>query len=157
MRPVEGVNETFTVRVPGPARGLNGSRNFQRQLAEPVIGRRSIYPALANEPPKVAVSRNVVESVVVHSHVREMGSHSLQRRVASALQESLFASGIELQQSRAVLKTLGPFGPATRGVFALDGVDGGSSIWLRRVLEINDFGGRKLEQSFEFGGERGGC
>ena len=39
------------------------------------------------------------------------------------VRNALLAGGVELQESRAVLESLSPLGPAARGVTAVDGED----------------------------------
>ena len=54
---------------------------------------------------------DVVETVVMHADVREMRRHHRNGSLAPKLKKMLVARRIELQEGRAVLKTLCPLGP----------------------------------------------
>ena len=55
------------------------------------------------------------------------------------LQQLLLAGQLEAQQGVAVLETLGPLGPAARGVAAGNGDDGGAIARFPAALEVEGF------------------
>src|SRR4051812_44201891 len=120
MRPVERVDEPFSIRCPGPARRLNRTGNFQGQLPQVLLRGRRVQFSLAHQPPEIAVRGDVVEPVIVDTNVRQVRRHSVQSRASTTLEKPLLACRIELQQSRTILKTLRPLGPTTGRVLALN-------------------------------------
>ena len=61
------------------------------------------------------------------------------------MEKSFVASGIELENLRAELKTLCPFRPAAAGVAAVHGEDGSTISGVERLGEGADLAGRMLE------------
>jgi hypothetical protein len=122
--------------------GLHGARTFQRQFIEVALEFALRNPSLAHQPPEVSVGADVVEAVIVHAHVREVMRHSVHGAFASESQELQVPECIELQQRRAIEKTLCPLGPAARRVFALHGIDGrGRALGVIAVDRPNLAGG----------------
>src|SRR5947207_2217011 len=58
--------------------------------------------------------------MVMHSGMRNVRRHDFNGLSFADLQKAFFSGGIELQQSRAELKTLRPLRPSARSVFSFD-------------------------------------
>src|SRR5277367_5916486 len=86
----------------------------------------------------------------MHADVRNVRCHALNRSAPTNLQKLCVAHRIELEQRRAVLKTLRPLGPAARGVSAFHGEDGRSLIRLPVFFDGEDFLPGKLEHALDF-------
>ena len=109
--------------------------------------------AFAHQAPEIAVGRDIVEPVVVDADVRNVGGHHLDGLAPAQVQEPLVAGGVELQEGGAELEPLRPFGPAARGVSALDSEDGGAMGGIPGLFNGQDFAGREVEEPAQLGQE----
>src|SRR5687768_5878855 len=100
MRPVEGVNVTRPGFDRRPSRGLDSAGNFEGEFVEIFFPLFPVDLPFAHEAPKVAVSGNIVEAMIMHAEMGHVRSHALNRVVTSDFEESGVASDIELQKSR---------------------------------------------------------
>jgi hypothetical protein len=75
---------------------------------------------------------------------------------AADVEKLAIAGGVELEDGRAELETLGPFGPTAAGVTAGDGDDGRTLRRLPGLFERADLLRREIEQEAQLGCERGG-
>src|ERR1039458_8497972 len=89
----------------------------------------------------------------MHAGVRNVRRHPLDRSAPANLQKTLVAHRVQLQQRRAVLKTLRPLGPATRGVSAFDGEHRSPEFRLPGFFDGENFLPGKLEDALDFGNE----
>ena len=74
--------------------------------------------AASHEPPQITVSRDVIESVVMHAGMGDMRCHVRDGVLSPNLQQLLIARRFKCQDRHAVLKALRPIGPAAGGVFS---------------------------------------
>lgn len=138
---VERVDEAGVLRDLGPARGLNGAGNFEGEFVKIVFAIVPVDFAFAHEAPKISVGRDVVEAVIVDADVRDVRGHFLDSVRAAGFEEFSVAGGVELEQSRAELEALGPFGPTARGVFSVDCENGRALVRVPRFFNGRDFSG----------------
>src|SRR3974377_2325110 len=89
MRAVERLDKAEAASKLGPAPRLHGARAFERELDIfhlPSIARNA---ALKHKTTQIAVCRDLVEAVVVHAEMGDMGRHfgayALYRKVKEAL------------------------------------------------------------------------
>ena len=120
MRTVERVDVTVPVGRPRPAGRLHGAAHLERQFAEIEKMLIPMNAAFEHQPADVAIGADVVEPVVMHADMRDMRRHEVDRALQPEIEKRPIAGGVKLQEQRAELKALGPFGPPTGGVFALD-------------------------------------
>ena len=149
LGPVEGVDVARTVgRGPPPGR-LHGAADLQGQLVE--VDLTGVDAPLTDEPAQVAVRADVVEAVVVHPDVADVARHHGAGALPAELEEALVAGRVELQQRRAVLKALGPLGPAAGGVAAGHREHRRGLLRRAGALDRVDGGGRGLPQPGDLG------
>ena len=74
-----------------------------------------------HEATEIAVGGDVVEPVVMHTDVCDMGCHLFNRVPSADLKELLITGGIKLENRGAELEPLCPFGPASCGIGTSDG------------------------------------
>ena len=152
---VEGIDIPSARSGSRPPRRLNGTAALERQLV------KILFPSIERNPPfdhqaeKVAVSRDVVEPVVMHPDVRDVVSHPLPRAVATERQEFFLARRVILQNRRAIDEPLRPFGPSAGRVAAFDRKDrsGGSGDF--RGIDREDFRGRGFPELPDIGSQVG--
>src|ERR1051325_6500385 len=106
------MDEAGSVRDLCPPRSLDSARNLQGQLVEILLAFVEWNFSLPHQPPQISVGGDIVEPVVVHAQVRDMRGHPLNRVAPSEFEKSIVSGRVELQQRRAVLKSLRPFRPA---------------------------------------------
>ena len=76
-----------------------------------------------------------------------MGSHQLDGLPPADFEETLLASGVKLEQCGPELKTLGPFRPTARSVFAFDREDRSAPDRIAALFNVQNFSGGKLEET----------
>ncbi len=141
VRPIKAVDEAATLGGSGPAGRLHGAAGLQGQLVHvvfPLIERQ--FP-LAHQAPEIAVGRDVVETVIVHAHVRDVRCHARERLSAPEFEEFAVAVRLELEQGRPELKPLCPLRPTPRRVVAADCADRGSRPRRPGAFDRPDLGG----------------
>src|SRR5947208_7994180 len=106
--------------------------------------------SFAHQAPKVSVSRNVVEAMIVNAGVGNMSGHPSNRVVSANLQKALLACGIELQQGRAELESLCPISPTSRGVFSFSGKDWRCVLPFPIFFDVEDFRRGNIEEPLDF-------
>ena len=151
---VEGVYVTEIRSELGPTCSLDGAGDFKGKLVEsqlPFVGGDA---AFQHEAAEVAVGADVVETVVVHAGMGDVKGHEVDHFGADGIKEFGVAGSIELKDSGAVLKALGPLGPAAGGVLAADGEHGGTVGGLPCALDVSDFGCGKFVELFNGGQKR---
>ena len=150
VRAVERVDVAAVGQRRPPLR-LHRAADLERELVEAQLPGRRVDPALACQPPQPAVGADVVETVVVDADVRQVRRHPLDGARPAQLQEFGVAGGVELQDGRAELKSLGPFGPAARLVAALDREHGRAGVGRPGCFERADLARRQLEHAIDLG------
>src|SRR5438552_2203841 len=98
MGAIERIDIAFAVGDLRPADRLNSARDFKRKLVEFLLTlnvRNSPFP---HQAPKISVSGDIIESMIVYSDVGHVRCHALDRPVPANFQEALFSRGIELEQ-----------------------------------------------------------
>lgn len=150
---VEAVDEPGAIGQAGPARGLNGAGHLEGEAAELGGHEAGGESAFMMEAEEIAVSGNVVEAVVMDTGMGDMGGHAVAGAAPGEVEELGIAGGFELEQGGAELKALGPFGPATGGVAALDGEHGGAVGGIKGGIEVADLGAGEVEQTVESGSQ----
>ena len=153
VRPVERVDVAFAAGQLRPAGRLHRAGNLQREFVKMLFVLVERNLPLAHQTQQIAVGGQVVEPVVVHADGRDLRGHPLHRFAPADLQETFVGRGVELQNGRAVLKSLRPLRPAARGVSAPHGEDRRPAPGLPRLLEAQDFLRRQLEQAVDFGNQ----
>jgi hypothetical protein len=103
---------------------------------------------------QVAIGAHVVEPVVVHADVRDVGCHQLERSLATDAEHLLVAGRVELQDGCAELETLRPFGPSAGSVTAFDGENRGAIGVFPARLQGGDFRRGILENALRVLGQR---
>jgi len=88
--------------------------------------------------------------VIVDTAVREVRRHAFERPRPAEIEKLPIAGGIELQQRRAELKTLRPFGPPARRVLTGHRKYGRTVRGIPRRLDRVDLRRRQLEQAVDF-------
>src|SRR4051812_36441546 len=121
MWSVERIDVAASGPRPRPARRLNRPGYFHGQFVEVSLPCLLFYPAFVHQAQQIAIGADVVEAMIVHADMRNMGGHVSHRMLPTFLKEALVARGIELKNLGAELKTLRPFGPATTCIPPLDG------------------------------------
>ena len=157
LGPVEGADVTEFGGELGPAGGLDGSAGFEGEIVEvgfPVVGGK---PTFSEESAQVSVGADIVESVIVHPDVGDVGGHAAERSLAADLEHRFIAGGVVLENGGAVDESFGPLGPTPGGVFACNGENGGAIGFLPSFLEGEDFRGGGLENFFGRGFEAFCC
>src|ERR1043165_496367 len=89
MRPIERIDVTVAIADSRPTRRLDRARYLESQFAKilfPLIARHFSFP---HQPPKVAVSGDVVESVIMHTDMRHVTRHYFDRFPAAQLEKLL--------------------------------------------------------------------
>ena len=124
MRAVERIDVTRVRPKGGPTGGLDGARELQGKFIKVLFPVPHAQTARAGEAEEVSVSADVVKPVVVDADMADVGGHVPHRGGAAELQEAGFVGGVELNDRRAILESLGPFGPTAGGVLAAHGEDG---------------------------------
>ena len=148
------MNEARAIGKLGPSRRLHRATDFERQFVKFLFAVVPLDLPFAHQPQKISIRGNVVESVIVHTDVRDMRGHPFNGAAPANFQETLVAHRVELQQRRAVLKTLRPLRPAARSVFPFHGKHGRALPGLPRFFEAEDFYPRPLEQPVDFRQQR---
>ena len=100
---------------------------------------------------QVSVGADIVKAVIVHPDVGDVGGHAAKCSLSTDLEHRFIASGVVLEDGRAVDETFGPLGPAPGGVFTFNGENRSAVRLLPTFLEGEDFRGGGLENFF------GGC
>src|ERR1700733_6776415 len=118
MRAVERVDESVILDS-CPAMRLHRTAQLKSKFVEVALPDILRNPPFAHQPPEIAVSAEVIEAVIVNPEMAHMGRHEPHRIGSSPFEEIPFPGGIELQNLRAVLKTLGPFCPHPARILAL--------------------------------------
>src|SRR5881409_25652 len=147
MWAVKGVNISFAIGDLCPSRRLNSARDFESEFVKGALVFAVGEAAFPNQTQQIAVSRDVVETVIMHADVRDVRSHALEGAGTAELKETFLAGGIELKDGRAKLETLGPFGPATRGVFSRNGEHGRAARSTPRFFKVENFFRREFESA----------
>jgi hypothetical protein len=145
MRAVERVDEAAAGDF-RPARHLDRTADFQRQLIEGDLPFRRVEAPFAREPPQVPVGADVVEAVVVDAGVGQVAAHALDRPRAAELEKVAVAGGVELQQRRAEGEALRPLRPAARTISAADREHRRAIGRIPGSLDRSDLLRRQLEQ-----------
>jgi hypothetical protein len=79
--------------------------------------------------------------------------HDFDGLASTDLEKTFLAGRVELQNRRAELKALRPFGPASGRVFSFDREDRSALFWFSDFLDAEDFLPRQLEQPLGRGQE----
>ena len=87
----------------------------------------------------MAVGGDVVEAMVVNTGVGEVLGHVGDDVAPGQREQILISRQLEAQQGIAVLESLGPLGPAARGIAAGDGDDRGAIAHLPTPVEAQCF------------------
>ena len=124
MWSVERGNISCPIINTGPATRLHGSGGFQCEFIEIHLAIVPRNHTLPHQTPEVAISRDIIETVIVDTDVCHVGCHLLNRVPSTDLKELLIAGSIKLKDSGAELKPLCPLGPAACRVSASDGKNG---------------------------------
>jgi hypothetical protein len=161
----EGVGSVEGVDVAGaggelrPARGLDGAGGLEGEDVEVLFPLVVGDEFFAHEAEEIAVGADVVEAVVVDADVGDVGRHEVDGVAAADVEEGFVAGDFELVERAAELEALGPFGPAARGVFALDGEDGRAPGGVPPFLEAKNLFAGEFEElvnrRLEGGGREG--
>ncbi len=119
-----------------PASGLHGPRDLEREFIKVPLPRILRQAAFIHQPPQIPIGAHIIKTVIVDPHVRQMRGHHLHGPPPTKFQELLSARGVELQNRRAILKTLRPFGPPFGRILSRDGEDrrsrtGGTTLFNR--------------------------
>src|SRR5579872_5640710 len=150
MRSIERIDIPLTIGDSGPAGGLHSAGALQRQLVKipfpPILG----YPALIHQPQQIPICADIVESDLVYASMRDVRRHGCHRALASSFQELCLAGRVELQNGRAELEALRPFGPAAACVLSADREHGRALRWLPGSIERPDFHGGGFKQALYF-------
>jgi len=77
VRSVEGIDITEAIRKACPARGLYGSANLQREFIEAQFPSASIEFAFQDKAAQLTIGRQVIKTMIVDPHVREMLRHAI--------------------------------------------------------------------------------
>ncbi len=85
----------------------------------------------------------------MHADVGNVAGHPFDGAGTPEVQKFFLAGGVELQKCRSILEALGPFRPATGGVFPVGREDGSSSRPVPTLFKTVDLISRKLEQPFQ--------
>ena len=133
VRPVERVDVAFAAGQLRPAGRLHRAGNLQGEFVKMLFVLVERNLPLAHQAQQIAVGGQVVEPVVVHADGRDLRGHPLHRFAPADLQETFVGRGVELQNGRAVLKSLRPLRPAARGVSAPHGEDRRPALGLPRI------------------------
>src|ERR1700733_7193375 len=102
-----------------PSFRLHRSAQLQGQLIEVTFPRVLGNASLTHQPPKISVSADVIEAMVMNSEMADVARHFLQCRLPSQIKKSSVFIGIKLKDRRSILKTLCPLCPPARSVFAI--------------------------------------
>jgi len=78
-----------------------------------------------------------------------MRGHVAQGVVAAQFEETRVVGGVVLQQLGSELETLGPFGPAPRGVVAANGKNRRAAFRLPVAMQAEYFPGGPIEEAIE--------
>ena len=120
MRPVEGINVAIPLLSITPPGRLDSPGDLQRQLQKIVLLLVWRDPPLPHQPPQVAIGGDVVEPMVMHSHVGNVRGHHPAGAPPADLQKLRIPGRVILEQGRSILEPLRPFGPSPGCVFTLD-------------------------------------
>src|SRR5271166_1681844 len=143
MRTVEGVNVTAAGQLRPPT-GLDRATQFQGELIEAAFPGILPDPPLAPQSQQIAERADVVKAVIMHAHVADVRGHLLDRVATTNFQELCLVRGVELQNCRAILETLRPFGPASSRVFPCYCENRRTAGWIVVGLDREDLLAREL-------------
>ena len=123
LRPVEGIDVAAAVVGAGPAARLHGAGNLGRQFVKVPFPRVLANASLVHQAQEISVGADVVEAVIVYADMGDVCRHHLDGFALADFEKRLVTSGVVVQEGRAVLKALGPFGPSLGRVAPLDRKD----------------------------------
>ncbi len=149
VRPVERINVAEVGRELRPTRGLHGAGGLERQFVEIFLPWVVGDDAGGHEAQQIAVGADVVEPVVVHPDVGQVRRHEVDGVAPADVEEGRVACHFILINRPAELEALRPFGPAARGVFALDGEDRRALLGIPAFLKPVDFLAGKREEPLD--------
>ena len=138
VRAVEAVDESPTLPL-GPTGGLNGAAGLDGEFVEVFLPFVFGKTALEHQSAEVSIGREVVETMVVDTDVRDMRGHAANGVVAAAREAFLIACGIKMKDRNAVAEAFGPFGPAACRVFSGNGEDGRALAFIVFAVDRRDF------------------
>src|SRR4051812_11172479 len=152
MPSVEGIDVATVVEV-GPACCLDRPGNFEGQFIKEFLLLVCFNFSFDHQAKQVAVSGNVVETVVMHAYMRNMGCHQFHRVRAADLQKLLFSGRVVLQESQSELEALRPFSPAAAGISACNSKHRSALLGVPRFLNGENLLGGQLEDPMNSGHE----
>src|SRR5262249_15183588 len=144
---VERIDETATIGGRRPPARPNGAAGSQRELGETALPPRRVPAAPAREPPPNAAPAGVVEPLIGHAPVRQVGGHAPDGTTAADLEKARVAGGVELQKRGTELKALRPLGPPARLIPALHGEDRRAILRTPGLFNREDLAPRELEEA----------